>query len=94
MTFQLESRISYEAGELLDCFSGGIAEVVRDLAEAFARERLASPDDPIEIDEQDVRKAGEILIRSIRDATARGRVPPHVSAAIGGMSDCFLQKTR
>jgi len=91
---QLESRISAEASDLLDCFSEELAEVVRDIAEDFARERVKGTNQPVEIRSGDIQRAGKTVLDHLRKAVDRGELPEHWQEAIGGMTDCMTRRDR
>jgi hypothetical protein len=91
---QLESRISAEASDLLDCFSEELADAVYGLAEDYARARITDPNQPVEISPADIRQAGEALLGYLRGAVERGELPPHWAAAISGMTDCMASRGR
>ncbi len=74
MSTELESRISGDACDLLACFSSGLADAVRGIAEDIAKERALGTQGPIQIEAGDVRKAGEFVLEYLRRAIQKGVV--------------------
>lgn len=96
LTPQVRSTASTEALELLNCFSDGIEDLVYQTAEVVARKRACGSlpsGKPVEIELQDVRQAGELVIAAIKKIVAAGSLPPDVGESVDEMHRCLNCKT-
>lgn len=86
-----DTVVTSQALELMDCFEGGVADVVFRLAEEFARRRTENDDRSalVEVTAADVRQAGERIIAALRGLASEGRMPPELVVRIDQMSQCF-----
>ncbi len=82
------STLSSEAYDLIQCFYDGVDRMVYSVAESIARKRsgVAAPH-VVQIEEEDVRQAGEQVLAALRRAGA-----PDLLNAIGEMDDCMSSK--
>jgi len=87
-----KSVVSADGFKLLSCFYDGLDEAVYTLAEEVARkrqpERIASQD-PIEIEEQDVREAGCKIVKLLRELLREEQISLGMREAVEGMANCF-----
>jgi hypothetical protein len=85
---------SSHALDLLDCFEGGFGDVVVAIAEHFARQRLGedASTQPIEVEAQDVRRAGQMVAVALRSMAATGQMSPELIARVAQMDECFSCK--
>lgn len=89
-----DSVISSEAMSLLDCFVSGLDEVVYEIAEELAKERMgnAAEDAVIQIEPEDVKKAAHVVMEAIREQLNREDLPKTAKQAVEGMYDCLKRK--
>jgi hypothetical protein len=90
------SKISAEAFDLLDCFVGGLDNVVYEVAEHTARHRLGKmdPNDPIEITADDITNAGETVIRLLREQVSQKVLPDELGPILDQVECCFTSRRR
>jgi hypothetical protein len=85
-----ETNISSEALDLLGCFVGGLDEIVFAIAAARARERHGNKgDSPVQVEVEDIAKAGEEVIQVIRGAIRDKALPATLASAIEQAERCF-----
>jgi hypothetical protein len=83
-----EATISSDALGLLDCFSGGVGELVYKPAEHAALSREGPEAKSVEVSADDVEKAADFLVQIIRNSN----VPTQVKPAVDSMLQCFSHK--
>ncbi len=86
------SSISNNAYELLDCFAGGVDNLVYDISEKLARERnpaVVASGKPVPIEVEDIQTAGRMVVRALKNLVASGDIPAEVESEIDEMKNCL-----
>lgn len=88
------SAMTSEAYDLLDCFVSGLDDVVYKVAEAMAAEKgQITSDDTVEITQEDVRAAAEVVFNAIHAAAGKS-IPAAVVEQIEEMHGCVMEKCK
>jgi hypothetical protein len=88
------SEMTSEAYDLLDCFVQGLDDVIYEIAETIAREKVqTSSTGTVEIRRDDVKEAALALFRAIREEAGKS-LPAHVARHLEEMHDCVIAKCR
>ena len=82
------STISNEAYELLGFFTGGIDNLVYDLAEKIARKRNPNLK-LVPIETEDIKTAARMVIQSFKQLDASGELPEGMEQEIDDMNQCL-----
>lgn len=80
----IESSISSEALDLLDCFANGLDDVMYELAEAVAARRTGRTNN-VEICVDDIREAAKLFVECLE----RVEIPDRAKAAVHEMLKCL-----
>jgi hypothetical protein len=88
------SRISSRAFDLLGCFVNGLDDVVYHVAEHIARLRVGKmdPAESVEVETEDVVKAGKTVIDLLRDQISHGQLGPDLTPTLDQVERCFLSQ--
>lgn len=83
-----QTVLSDEAVDVLLCFDRTLGEIVLQLAESIARQRYPG-EDRIRIDEEDIRRAGEQLLDSVKKMD---NMPVELKLAVEEARGCLESK--
>lgn len=89
---EVTSTLSSDAYELISCFYHGVDELVYEIAEEMARQRnpqAAASGGPIQIEVEDVTKAGRQVIQALKGLIGARKLPSELEEAFGNMQQCF-----
>lgn len=92
-----ESAISSKAYSLLDCFVDGLDEVVYEMAEEIAKNRVGRTGEltvPVRIEADDVKQAGGQIIEYLRQLVATGKAPRELATVLDGMAECLAASSK